>query len=48
MPQSPNRLGPVVLPWDENSPSEVLVFLAAGLVGAIVGATMLHYYRRAR
>lgn len=48
MPQSPNRLGPVVLPWDENSPSEVLVFLAAGLVGAVVGATLLYHYRRTR
>lgn len=43
-----NRLGPFVLPWDDNRPSEVLVFLAAGLVGAVVGATLLFHYRRQR
>lgn len=43
-----NRLGPLVLPWDDNQPGEVLVYLVAGIVGAVVGATLLHHYRRVR
>lgn len=42
------KLGPLVLPWDDNSPAEVVAFLIAGLVGAVVGATLLYHYRRHR
>lgn len=41
-----NTFGPLVLPWDDNKPGEVVAFLVAGLVGAVAGTTLLHYYRR--
>lgn len=40
-----SRLGPVVMPWQSGHYEEALVFLLAGLLGAIVGATMIHHYR---
>lgn len=40
------KLGPFVAPWDARHPDEIAVFLLAGLAGAVLGATLLHHYRR--
>lgn len=45
---STSKIGPIVLPWDDNRPSEVAAFLIAGLVGAVVGTTILYHYRQHR
>lgn len=47
MPKLPARsLGPLTLPW--QSVDELLVILACGLVGAVLGATALSHYRAHR
>lgn len=40
--------GPLIMPWGKGNPDEIIVFVIAGIVGAIVGATLIHYYRKAK
>jgi uncharacterized membrane protein YfcA len=40
-----SHAGPVIMPWESGHYEEVLVFLLSGLLGAILGATLLHHYR---
>lgn len=40
-----SRLGPVVMPWQQGHYEEILIFVLVGIMGAVVGATLLHHYR---
>jgi uncharacterized membrane protein YfcA len=40
-----SHAGPVIMPWESGHYEEVAVFLLSGLLGAILGATILAHYR---
>lgn len=40
------HVGPVVLPWQVGHPEELAVVVLCGLIGAVIGSTVMHHYRR--
>lgn len=42
-----NKIGPIYLPWiPGHAKDEVMIFGLSGIIGAVVGATLLGHYRR--
>jgi uncharacterized membrane protein YfcA len=39
------QAGPVYFPWNSGDYDEIFVFAFAGILGAIIGATIIKHYR---